>query len=345
MPLAPEIETLLVAFNALPPMHQVPILQLRKTRERLGATGGQAVGAVLDRTIPGPAGPLGLRLYAPEGAVGAVGAEGAGGAEGADDAQGAKRDTGLLPLVLFFHGGGFVFGSVEGYYDYVCRFICAHANCRVISVAYRLAPEDKFPAATDDCYSALQWAAQHAGELGVDSARVFVAGGSAGANLAAVTALRARDTSGPALCGQLLFYPLTDYHTPASASSLAYANGYYLTRADVIWFWQQYLRSEADARNPYAAPSQAQTLAKLPPALIITAEFDPLRDEGEQYAHRLREDGVPVTLSRYAGMVHGFLAFPAGQAALALQEAVQWIKSSALGLKPQPPVRAPSSAD
>lgn len=337
MPLAPEIETLLVAFNALPPMHQVPILQLRKTRERLGATSGQAVGAVLDRTIPGLAGPLGLRLYAPEGAVGA---------ESNDGTDGAKRETALLPLVLFFHGGGFVFGSVEGYYDYVCRFICAHAHCRVISVAYRLAPEDKFPAASDDCYAALQWAVQHADELGVDPSRVFVAGGSAGANLAAVTALRARDTSGPALCGQLLFYPLTDYHTPATASSLACANGYYLTRADVIWFWQQYLHSEADARNPYAAPLQAQTLAQLPPALIITAEFDPLRDEGEQYAQRLREHGVPVTLSRYAGMVHGFLAFPTPQAGMALQEAVQWIESkSALEVMRQPPLPTPNSAD
>ena len=303
MPLAPEIENLLAAINALPPMHQTPIAQLRKTRERIGATDIQPVGDVVDRTIPGPGGVIPLRLYAPAG----------------------EADN--LALVIFFHGGGFVFGSVDGYYDHVCRVVCAHAGCRVISVAYRLAPEDKFPAATDDCYAALQWAVMHGRELGVDTAKVFVAGGSAGANLAAVTALRARDSGGPALCGQLLFYPLTDYHTPPTASSLACARGYYLTRADVIWFWEQYLRDEADARNPYAAPLQALTLAGLPPALVITAEYDPLRDEGERYAQRMRDDGVPVTLSRYAGMIHGFLAFPTTKAAMVFHESVQWIRS------------------
>ena len=303
MPVAPELENLLAAINALPPMHQTPIAQLRKTRERIGASDIQPVGNVVDRTIPGPGGAIPLRLYAPAG------------------------DADNRPLVMFFHGGGFVFGGIDGYYDHVCRVVCAHAGCCVISVAYRLAPEDKFPAATDDCYAALQWAVMHGRELGVDTAKVFVAGGSAGANLAAVAALRARDTGGPALCGQLLFYPLTDYHTPATASSLAFAKGYYLTRADVIWFWEQYLRNEADARNPYAVPLQAQTLAGLPPALVITAEYDPLRDEGERYAQRLRDDGVPVTLSRYAGMVHGFLAFPTTKAALVYQECAQWIRS------------------
>ncbi len=303
MPLAPELENLLAAVNTQPPMHQVPIAQLRETRERIGATDVQPVGNIVDRTIPGPGGPIPLRIYAPEGEI-------------------TK-----LPLVMFFHGGGFVFGSVDGYYDHVCRVICARARCRVISVAYRLAPENKFPAATDDCYAALQWAVLHGDELGVDTARVFVAGGSAGANLAAVTALRARDVGGPALCGQLLFYPLTDYHTPPTASSLAFANGYYLTRADVIWFIEQYLRNEADTRNPYALPLRAPTLANLPPALVITAEYDPLRDEGERYAQRLRDDGVAVTLSRYAGMVHGFLAFPTDKAAMVFRESVRWIGS------------------
>lgn len=301
MPLAPEIAKLLLGFNALPPMHKLPIAQLRQTRERIGATDVQPVGNVVDREIPGPGGAIPLRLYAPEG------------------------DAGNLPLLMFFHGGGFVFGSVDGYYDHVCRVLCAHARCRVVSVAYRLAPDHKFPAASDDCLAALRWAVQHGTELGIDTARVFVAGGSAGANLAAVTALRARDTGGPALCGQILFYPLTDYHEPPTASMLAFANGYYLTRADVVWFWAQYLRDAADTRNPYAVPLQAQTLAKLPPALVITAEYDPLRDEGERYAQRLRDDGVPVTLTRYDGMIHGFLAFPTSQAALVFQETARWI--------------------
>ena len=207
--------------------------------------------------------------------------------------------------------------------------ICAQAGCRVVSVAYRLAPEHKFPAATDDCYATLLWALSRSAELGIDGSKIFLAGGSAGANLAAVTALRARDAGGPALRGQVLFYPITQYHTPPTASALACANGYYLTRADVIWFWKQYLRDEADTRNPYAVPMQARALDRLPPALVITAEYDPLRDEGEQYAQRLRDHGVAVTLSRYAGMVHGFLAFPTSKAATALDEAVQWIRATA----------------
>ena len=305
MPLAPEIEALLRVVNAQPQMHELPIAQLRQTRARIGATGEQAVGSVLDRVIQGPGGPLPLRLYAPQ--------------SGGD----------ALPLVVFFHGGGFVFGSIDGYYDHVCRVICARAKCRVISVAYRLAPEDKFPAATDDCYAALLWAVSQQAELGIDLSKVFVAGGSAGANLATVTALRARDAGGPVLRGQLLFYPLTQYHTPPTASSLACASGYYLTRADVIWFWKQYLRDEADTRNPYAVPQQAPSLARLPSALVICAEYDPLRDEGEQYARRMQGDGVAVTLSRYAGMVHGFLAFPCAKATAALEESVRWIGSTA----------------
>lgn len=305
MPVSPEIAALLAEFNARPPMREVPIAQLRQTRERIGATDVQAVGAVADRVIAGSGGSLPLRLYAPEGA------------------------TGSMPLVLFFHGGGFVFGSVDGYYDHVCRVLCARARCRVISVAYRLAPEHKFPAASDDCFAALQWVMLHAAELGIDRAKVFVAGGSAGANLAAVTALRARDSNGPALCGQILFYPLTAHHTPATASSLAYANGYYLTRADVIWFLQQYLRDDADARNPYALPLQSRSLSGLPPAFVITAEFDPLRDEGEDYAQRMRADRVAVTLTRYEGMIHGFLAFPTGEVERVFQETVRWIEALA----------------
>ena len=300
--IAPEIEKLLPAINAQPPMHQVPLALLRRTRERINPAEFQTVGSVEDRMIPGPGGTIPVRLYIPEGA------------------------SGKLPLVMVFHGGGFVFGGVDGYYDHICRVLCADAMCRVVSVGYRLAPENKFPAAPDDCYASLKWAVDQADELGIDSAKVFVAGGSAGANLAAVTAMRARDCGGPALCGQILLYPIVNFHTPATASATAFASGYYLTRADVIWFWEQYLRDEADANDPYAVPLQAPELAGLPPALVITAEFDPLRDEGEHYAHRLREHGVPVTLTRYAGMIHGFLAFPTDKAALALRESVEWIK-------------------
>lgn len=322
MPLAPEIEALLRVVNAQPQMHQLPIAQLRQTRARIGAIGDQAVGSAVDRVIQGPGGPLPLRIYSPD-------------------------RSGPLPLVLFLHGGGFVFGSIDGYYDHVCRVICAQANCRVISVAYRLAPEDKFPAATDDCYAALLWAVSHAAELGIDRSQVFVAGGSAGANLATVTALRARDAGGPALRGQVLFYPITQHHTPPTSSSLACATGYYLTRADVVWFWKQYLRDDADTRNPYAIPQQAQSLAGMPPALVISAQYDPLRDEGEEYARRMQEDGVAVTLTRYAGMIHGFLAFPTDKARAALDQCVQWINATAaparVNLKPQSPRAGPAT--
>ena len=304
MPLAPEIAQLLPAINAQPQMHELPLALLRLPRERIGATDFQPVATVEDRTIPGPAGPIAARFYSPTA-----------------DAQDK------LPLVLVFHGGGFVFGGIDGYYDHVCRVICMQARCRVISVAYRLAPENKFPAASDDCHAALVWAVENSKRLGIDAAKVFVLGGSAGANLAASTALRARDSAGPALCGQVLFYPMVDFHVPASESCLAYAKGYYLTRADVVWFWKQYLRSDGDADDPYAVPLRAGRLAGLAPALVITAEYDPLRDGGEQYAQRLRDEGVPVVLSRYAGMIHGFMAFPTDRSAAALQQAVEWIAS------------------
>lgn len=303
MPVAPELVKLLELINTQPQMHQLPLEKLRVPRERIGAGAFQPVGQVEDLAIPGPGGPIPLRLYHP------------------DD------DAGKLPLVLVFHGGGFVFGGIEGYYDHVCRVLCADGHCRVISVGYRLAPEDKFPAATDDGYATLLWAVKRAEDLRIDTGQVFVAGGSAGANLATATALRARDKGGPALRGQILFYPIVDFHTPATGSALAFAEGYYLTRADVIWFWEQYLRNEADRENPYALPLRAASLAGLPPALVITAEYDPLRDEGEHYARRLSAEGVPVKLSRYSGMVHGFMAFPTPKADEALQEGVSWLRS------------------
>lgn len=303
MPVAPELVKLLEVINTQPQMHQLPLEQLRMPRQRIGAGAFQPVGQVEDLAIPGPGGPIPLRLYQPEDAA---------------------RE---LPLVLVFHGGGFVFGGIDGYYDHVCRVFCADARCRVISVGYRLAPENKFPAATDDGYATLVWAVAHASELRIDLNQVFVAGGSAGANLATASALRARDQGGPGLRGQLLFYPIVDFHTPATASALAYAKGYYLTRADVIWFWEQYLRDETDRENPYALPLRAASLAGLPPALIITAEYDPLRDEGEHFARRLSAAGVPVQLSRYDGMIHGFMAFPTPKADQALQDGVSWLRS------------------
>jgi acetyl esterase len=180
----------------------------------------------------------------------------------------------------------------------------------VVSVGYRLAPEHKFPAAPEDCYSATTWVAENAAEIGADPHRIAVGGDSAGGNLAAAVALMARDRRGPALVHQLLVYPMvgTDY---ATASYLRNADGYILTRDAMMWFWDQYLRSAADEADPYAVPLRAGDLRDLPPALVITAEYDPLQDEGEAYAARLREAGVRATTARYDGMPHGFLGMSA----------------------------------
>lgn len=302
MPVAPEIAALLPGISAQPQMHQRPLDTLRQPRDLIVSSRQQPVGAVRDLQVPTRAGAVKARLYAPEGAAA------------------------ILPFVMMMHGGGFVFGDLEGYYDHICRVLCAKARCRVLSVNYRLAPEDKFPAAGEDVHDALRWARANAATLGIDPARMVIAGGSAGANLASATALRARDAGEPALCGQLLFYPIVDWHAPASESLAAFAEGYYLTRADVHWFWQQYLGSEADRRNPYAIPLTASDLSRLPPALVITAEFDPLRDGGERYASRMAADGVPVRQTRYDGMVHGFLAFPTPRADEALNEAAVWLR-------------------
>jgi acetyl esterase len=207
-------------------------------------------------------------------------------------------------LLVYFHGGGWVLGGIETH-DGVCRELANAAGCVVVSVDYRLAPEHKFPAAVEDCYAATQWAAAHAGDLGADARRLAVGGDSAGGNLAAVVSQMAPDRGGPPIVFELLVYPVTTaaFDTPSYRDN---AEGYLLTAGDMRWFWNHYLNGPADADNPYASPLRATRLAGLPPALVITAEFDPLRDEGEQYAQRLEEAGVPTRLIRYDGMIHGF---------------------------------------
>ena len=252
--------------------------------------------------MAGPAGPLRLRIYTP------------------------KADS-PYPLVAFFHGSGFVLCSLDTH-DGMCRNLCAGADCVIMSVDYRLAPEHKFPAGLDDCVAATRWAIEHARKFGADPARTVVAGDSAGGNLAAATALRLRDENGPALRSQLLIYPVTDYHTPGTPSYAENAEGYGLTRDTMKWFWGHYLTDAAEAANPYAAPLRAADLRGLPPALVQTAEYDPLRDEGDLYAARLRETGVPLVLSRWAGMNHGFLFWVGvvDRAALAMAEAAAWLR-------------------
>ena len=214
-------------------------------------------------------------------------------------------DSTRLPAYVYFHGGGWVIGDVNTH-DVLCRQLTAASGASVISVDYRLAPEHKFPAAADDAWAATKWVVAQANELGLDASRLAVGGDSAGGNLAAVVALMARDAGGPAIKLQVLIYPVTDIMRE-TRSYTDFAEGYMLTRDSMRWFFAQYLTSGDDARDWRASPLRAPSLANLPPALIVTAGFDPLRDEGEIYAGRLRDAGNMVDYVCYGGMVHGFL--------------------------------------
>jgi acetyl esterase len=283
MPVEPQTQAILDQLTAMggPPLHTLPVPEARKLMDNLRALAGTGpeVAAVDDRRIPGPAGEIPVRVYTPAG-------------------------SGPFAALVWFHGGGWVLGDIPGA-DVTCRELANAAGCVVVSVDYRLAPESEFPAAADDCYAATRWVADHATSLGIDPKRLAIGGDSAGGNLAAVTALRARDQGGPALAFQLLVYPATD----AACDTPSYhdnADGYLLTKDSMAWFWDHYLRNDADRANPHASPLRAESLEGLPPALVITAEFDPLRDEGEAYGKRLRQAGVPVAISRYDGTIHGF---------------------------------------
>ena len=230
-------------------------------------------------------------------------------------------DTTRLPVYVYFHGGGWVIGDLDTH-DVVCRQITAEAGVSVVSVDYRLAPEHKFPAAADDAWAATRWVVTHAAELAVDATRLAVGGDSAGGNLAAVMALMAREAGGPAIALQVLLYPVTDVAGEAE-SYQTFADGYMLTRDSMRWFIAHYLKASEDAADWRASPLRTPSLAGLPPALIITAGFDPLRDEGEAYARRLREAGVRVDYACYGGMIHGFV--PMGRLLDTAQRAVAQI--------------------
>jgi len=306
MPVDPQIQALLDKGTGVPATHTLAVPVARAQYEaRIALMAKPAeIAAVREQTIDGPGGPMRIRIYTPHG-------------------------KGSFPLLVFFHGSGFVLCSLDTH-DGMCRNLCAGAVCVVASVDYRLAPEHKFPAGIDDCLHATRWAAAHAAELGADPARIAVAGDSAGANMAAVTASRVRDEGGPALCGQLLLYPVTDYHTPGTPSYRANAEGYGLTIETMKWFWDHYLNDPSEGTHPHAAPLRAPVLSGLPPALVITAEYDPLRDEGELYAEKLRAEGVPAGLSRYDGVNHGFMFWVGvvDKAGNAMNEACAWLRGA-----------------
>ncbi|WP_041658819.1 alpha/beta hydrolase [Acaryochloris marina] len=233
-----------------------------------------------------------------------------------------------LPCVVFFHGGGWVTGNL-GTHDAFCRQIAYQSGALVLSVAYRLAPEFPYPTPLEDCYDATQWAAQNADALGADPRQLMVMGDSAGGNLAAAVCLMARDLEGPNLQKQILLYPALD-GTLNHPSMDQYADAPVLKKTAMEIFINQYANSPADIQSPYFSPLLAETLNHLPSALVITAAYDPLRDEGQAYAQRLQQAGVPTQVTDYPGMVHGFLSFPrfCSGAKLAWAEITQYLQAA-----------------
>lgn len=294
------------AVNALPYFSTHPATVALPPDPRLTAPPtkiGERVGEVTDRTIPGPGGPLPLRLYVPDG-------------------------QGPFPVLLHLHGGGWVGGGLDNEDD-LCRSLASRSGALVVSLGFRLAPAHPYPAAVEDCLAALDWLAAHAAEIGGDPARLAVSGRSSGGTLAAAVALATRDRGGPALAAQLLLLPATN-HNCDTVSYHQNADGYGLTRAAMMTFWDRYLARPEDGEEPYASPLRAPDLAGLPPALIITAQWDPLRDDGEAYAARLYQAGVPVRVTRYLEATHGFLGFAATvpSADRALQQAAHFLRAT-----------------
>lgn len=259
------------------------------TQVREASTKGQGlikgpptpIDRIEQKTIPGPGGPIQMRIYTPV-------------------------EQPNLPIILYFHGGGWVIGSLDSH-DNLCRSLAQKTSAVLISVDYRLAPEHAFPAAFDDAYAALHWVSEQAATLSGDASRIFVLGDSAGGNLAAAISLMARDQKGPAIRGQILIYPVTNAASLETESYKHFADGYFLTHRYMDIFRTMYLPQAQDRLNIYASPLLADDLTNLPPAMVITAEFDVLRDEGEAYAQKLKAAGVPTHPIRYQGMIHGFL--------------------------------------
>jgi acetyl esterase len=245
---------------------------------------GPEMAEITDLIAPGPSGEIPVRVF-------------------------RARNDESLPLLVFLHGGGFVIGDIETH-DAICRTVAKTADCVVLSVDYRLAPEHPYPSGVEDCYAATCWAVEVADTLGADPWRVSIGGDSAGGNLAAVVAQMIRDRGGPDLASQLLIYPIIDCDFE-TASYLDNARGYLLTRPLMQWFWAHYLEDDAQAEDAYACPSKAADLSGLAPAIVLTAEYDPLRDEGESYAAALAAAGVVTVHRRYDGVVHGFFAMTA----------------------------------
>jgi acetyl esterase len=284
MPIDPQVAAFIAAADeaGVQPVETLSIPDARLSgMTYLDVQGApEEVARVEHRFIPGPTADLPVRIYYPD------------------------TSEGPFPAIVWYHGSGWVICNIE-VNDVPARAIANRSGCVVIAVNYQKAPEHRFPVPLDDCFATLQWAAANAARLGIDANRIAIGGDSAGGNLAAAVALRAAAEGGPAVAFQVLVYPVTD-HAFDTESYEANAEGYLLQRESMRYFWDKYLASPGDGANPYASPLRAPSLVGLPPAFVATAEFDPLLDEGEAYAHRLSEDGVDVQLEHYEGMVHGF---------------------------------------
>lgn len=285
MSLDPILKGLLdqMSANPMPKIWEIPPVAGREMYKGMSAMldpQNVPIGKIDDRKIPGPGGDIAIRIYTPVG----------GGAA-------------ALPAVVFFHGGGFVIGDLNTH-DALCRQIANEAKARVVAVDYRLAPEHKFPAAADDCFAALKWVAAQASTIGVDANRIAVCGDSAGGNLAAVVCQLAQKAGGPRIVYQVLMYPTTIAHAKTGSMSM-FEKGYFLEREAMDWFFDSYVPKGHDLKDPKLAPFFGDVKG-LPPAYVITAGFDPLKDEGKQYADKMAAAGVSVAYKDYPAMVHGF---------------------------------------
>ena len=296
--LHPKARAIVDQVAALPQLPTLTPVEARGRPVPLEAA-PEAVGSVTARAIPGPGGPMAVRIYRP-------------------------RDA-LRAALVYFHGGGWVVGSLDSA-DGSCRALTNRSRCVVISIGYRLAPETKFPGPVEDAYAATRWVADNAADLRIDPTRIAVGGASAGGNLAAAAALTARERGGPKIAFQLLTVPVTELSSKAG-SHREFAEGYGLSAADMEWFGRHYVRTAADADDPHASVLRAD-LKGMPPAFVITAECDPLRDDGEAYADRLRTLGIAARYKRYPGMFHGFMSFPS-----VLPEAAQAFEDAGAALR------------
>ncbi len=288
MPVDPQVRTILDVLAGLggPKFVEMSAVDARAWFNSFRRPFEVPIGAVEDRSIPGPGGDIPVRTFTP-----------------------VDAGAGALPVLVYYHGGGWVVGDLDSH-DTVCRSLANASGCKVVSVDYRMAPEDPWPASPEDCFAAVEWVVANAAALGVDANRLAVGGDSAGGNLAAAVTLRARAANGPHIAFQLLIYPAVDA-TMSLPSIESNGSGYFLEKVGMEWFYGHYLPEGADAKNPDVSPLFADDLAGLPPAYVITAEYDPLRDEGRAYAEKLEAAGVAVEYVNYSTMIHGFFGFQA----------------------------------